>query len=1077
MKIKKLIFANINSLYGKWEINFEDPGFNDGLFAIMGPTGSGKTTILDAICLALYGETPRVKSGKGGTPLMETVSKGAKECCAELIFEVKGIVYKVKFGLKANRKGVFPTTPEHELSQGDEILCEKVRQTQAKVVEIIGMTSEQFYRAALLAQGKFDAFLQAKYDEKASILEQVTGTEVYSSIGQQIFQLRKTAEEKVKFQEAELKGLQLLSEEEIAQKTTELASANEEKKSLTAQQETLEAIAKHFQQLSEKEKQQTGNQTALIQLSEEEQAFAPQLQTLKAGEKAAAIEKAFQAFEQSTKAVKNTQDAITRLENAIPQLAKTLEEKNVSANAAEALQKQFQQNHEAQEELLKTVSQLDEALKIKNERLSQLQKEIKAEEQKNAAAAKELQELEQAIALLEQKRVEAESYLQKFTRDQMLEAQKGSWQEQIRQLSQHKKELAAKEKEAAQKQKEVLRTAQTEEEKAKELSAVQTELAEAVKQEEEQQSAVAALLQAGSKETLERQIELLNENITLKNRILQFSEERKKLADGVECPLCGSKEHPFALGNIPEKSKDEAELKAVRQKLQKLTEAEKLLTSLKEKRLQKENASIKLKGELNVLENTLEQQKNAITLLETEIQTLKSAIDAAVAELQKIFASFNMPWQDEGKLPPELDQRIAAWKSARQTFDSSDHDKQLKETAKQGIAARQQSALETIALKQSEITALQEELPGLKQKRFELFGEKNIDTERELSLKKIKEAQARLIKETTARTQAQTEWDNAQKMLAELTAQQQNDTRLLQEAQEEFHSLCTRQQMTVEEFRNARLPLSELQKLAKVHTELETRRKTLEAEKIRLASELENLRSTLSSEETPETVKSKLDELRPRLEEVISRAAVLARDLATNEETKKSQAARLEELEKSRSNFALWDELDKLAGGSDGSKFRKVAQQITLTHLLARANKIQQSMNGRYELIANPNDTDLAIYVIDHWQGDEIRPSVNLSGGERFQVSLALALGLSSMAGEKISIDTLFLDEGFGTLDPNSLDTALNTLAHLQQSEGKCIGIISHVQSIADALPALIEVIPAGSGRSRLSGPGISRQD
>ena len=1006
---------------------------------------------------------------------METVSKGAKECCAELIFEVKGIVYKVKFGLKANRKGVFPTTPEHELSQGEEILCEKVRQTQAKVVEIIGMTAEQFYRAALLAQGKFDAFLQAKYDEKASILEQVTGTEVYSAIGQQISQLRKAAEEKVKFQEAELKGLQLLSEEEIIQKAEELNNANEEKKSLSAQQETLEAVSKHFQQLSEKETQQSCNQTAMAKLAEEQQTFAPRLQILKAGEKAALIEKAFQTFEQSAKAVKNTQEALTQLENVLPQLQKTLEEKNVSANAADTLLKQFQQDHDTQEELLKVVSQLDEALKLKNERLSQLQKEIKAEEQKNAAAAKELQDLEQAISLLEQKRVEAENYLQTFPQDQTLEAQKGSWQEQIRQLSQRKKELVSNEKGLIKKQKELLLTTQAREEKAKELLEAQAELATAVKQEEEQKKTVETLLQEGNRENLERQIEILSENITLKNKILQFSEERKKLADGVACPLCGSTEHPFALGNIPEKSKEEAELKLVRQKLKKLTDAETQLTSLKEKRLQKENAPIKHQGELDVLENTLEQQKNEIAHLEEEIKNLQSAINTAITELQKIFASFNMPWQDEDKLPPALDQRIANWQNARRTFDSSDHDKQVKETAKQGIAARQQSVQETIALKQKETAVLQEELPGLKQKRTGLFGEKNIDTERELSLKKIKEAQALLIKETNARTQAQTALDEAQKNLAQLTEKQQENARLFQEAQDEFQKCCQQQQMTAEEFHKARLPLPELQSLAKVHTELETRQKTLEAEKTRLLSEIENLRSSLNTEETPETVKAKLEDLRPRLEEIISRTAVLTRDLEQNEETKKSQAERLAELEKCRADFALWDELDKLAGGSDGSKFRKVAQQITLTHLLAKANKIQQSMNGRYELIANPNDTDLSIYVIDHWQGDEIRPSVNLSGGERFQVSLALALGLSSMAGEKISIDTLFLDEGFGTLDPTSLETALNTLAHLQQSEGKCIGIISHVQSIADALPALIEVIPAGSGRSRLSGPGISK--
>ena len=131
-------------------------------------------------------------------------------------------------------------------------------------------------------------------------------------------------------------------------------------------------------------------------------------------------------------------------------------------------------------------------------------------------------------------------------------------------------------------------------------------------------------------------------------------------------------------------------------------------------------------------------------------------------------------------------------------------------------------------------------------------------------------------------------------------------------------------------------------------------------------------------------------------------------------------------------------------------------------------------MNGRYELLVSDSDGMLGIDVLDHLRGDEIRTSANLSGGERFQVSLALALGLSSMSGEKIHIDSLFLDEGFGTLDPDSLENALRTLADLRRTEGKIIGIISHVKAIGESIPALIEVIPQGGGRSRLSGAGVS---
>ena len=141
--------------------------------------------------------------------------------------------------------------------------------------------------------------------------------------------------------------------------------------------------------------------------------------------------------------------------------------------------------------------------------------------------------------------------------------------------------------------------------------------------------------------------------------------------------------------------------------------------------------------------------------------------------------------------------------------------------------------------------------------------------------------------------------------------------------------------------------------------------------------------------------------------------------------------------------------------------------------MIAQANRKLKEMSDRYRLIQSA-DHPLELDVIDSWQGGEIRTTRNLSGGESFIVSLALALGLSQMAGRKIRIDSLFLDEGFGTLDDESLDTALEALSRLQQ-DGKLIGVISHVPALRERIAAQITVTPIAGGRSRLSGPGCRR--
>ncbi|MCK4957407.1 MAG: chromosome segregation protein SMC, partial [Candidatus Cloacimonetes bacterium] len=162
-----------------------------------------------------------------------------------------------------------------------------------------------------------------------------------------------------------------------------------------------------------------------------------------------------------------------------------------------------------------------------------------------------------------------------------------------------------------------------------------------------------------------------------------------------------------------------------------------------------------------------------------------------------------------------------------------------------------------------------------------------------------------------------------------------------------------------------------------------------------------------------------------------------------------------------------------LIGSADGKKYRNFAQGLTFEMMVGHANRQLRKMTDRYLLIRDALQP-LELNVIDNYQAGEIRSTKNLSGGESFIVSLSLALGLSHMASRNVRVDSLFLDEGFGTLDEDALETALETLAGLQQ-DGKMIGVISHVPALKERISTQITVIPQSGGRSSISGPGCER--
>ena len=190
MRILTLRLKNLNSLKGEWKIDFTREPFKDnGLFAITGPTGAGKTTLLDAICLALYHRTPRMDSvSAGGNELM---TRHTADCLAEVEFEARGERYRA-FWCQRRAHGKVDGAlqqPRGELARGDgTILTEKLNEKLSRVEQLTGLDYARFTRSMMLAQGGFAAFLNAKAAERAELLEQLTGTEIYGQISALVYQ-------------------------------------------------------------------------------------------------------------------------------------------------------------------------------------------------------------------------------------------------------------------------------------------------------------------------------------------------------------------------------------------------------------------------------------------------------------------------------------------------------------------------------------------------------------------------------------------------------------------------------------------------------------------------------------------------------------------------------------------------------------------------------------------------------------------------------------------------------------------------------------------------------------------------
>ena len=338
MRILQVRFKNLNSLVGEWEIDLTHPSFaSDGIFAITGPTGAGKTTILDAICLALYGRTPRLnKVTKSGNEIM---SRQTGECYAEIMFESQAGRFRCHWGQHRARKKADGKLADakHEIS---DVETGKPIETKKSLVsgvieEKTGMDFDRFTRSILLAQGGFDTFLKADVEQKSRILEQITGTEIYTEISRRVHERQRDEREKLNLLRAETSGIAVLEPEQEKEIQQDLEDKQEQEKELDAQTaETGKAIAwlagidglkKDISSLSEEaEKLQT-----------ELESFNPEREQLSRARKAAELNGEYSNLTAVRKQQSDDQETLKTAEGKLPELEKSSREQEESLKGAE----------------------------------------------------------------------------------------------------------------------------------------------------------------------------------------------------------------------------------------------------------------------------------------------------------------------------------------------------------------------------------------------------------------------------------------------------------------------------------------------------------------------------------------------------------------------------------------------------------------------------------------------------------------------------------------------------------------------------------------------------------------------
>lgn len=981
MKILAIRGRNLASLEGDFEIDFTvEPLLSAGIFAISGPTGAGKSTLLDTMCLALFARTPRTDQAKENNVKLQDVSneqlsqsdprfllrRGTSSGFAEVDFmALNGHRYRTRWSVarardKENGRLQNPRLALYNLDKEEEEQGTR-SDLQARIIDLIGLTFEQFTRSVLLAQNDFSTFLKAEQGEKASLLEKLTGTELYSAISRQIFERNARAKEVFDLIQTRIQGIELLTDEEENDLRTRLAGTEKElqrvEKAKAEQQALQEAVRSIEQQITIRQRQQKEAADKLV--------HATELLTVARHE----YEKGVEEQQQSEARFKSLQQEILQARKLDIQL----------------------------DTAIRDLSHSEQQLKNVMLRKEEAEKKYQAAVLRRRQGAEEIARLTAWRERYKKKERIAEQLSALLLHLDAASATRSGMEAAVRSIETLRQEMAALNKQLS------------------DLQQTSANKQQALKRAEADYRNLEEELKAVDAPALDKQIEKLRqerEQLLIEQARLEASgnikDLRGRLQDGQPCPVCGSTHHPFA-NQVPV-----APVSALTLQLQDLSNKKETyvahtrhLTRLQQQLLQlhkeladSEAACKEMAGKQQLAASRQEREEAIVKEQSTLLTQSLSAADLLFG---------NSEWQKAWLQNPETFRKTLT-DFARQWHENIEklHQLERQESAQKAECESLASFLPSLEKQAEESGQLHEKnraaFSSLQAERKKLLNGRSADSVEQEYIRRMEELKERLKKLSATQTEQSGIADQTRGIADQIAKD-------LTEASADL----LRRKAALDKWTADYLDSSG-------------------------GEPLEVILSRYTQEKTE-----------------------LAFRLRTQTENKAKVSGLQEELNVRRTESERWAKLNELAGSADGAKFRRIAQGYTLDILLNYANVQLRELTRRYRLERVPET--LALQVIDRDMCDEVRTVHSLSGGESFLVSLALALGLSSLSSNRMRVESLFIDEGFGSLDAETLRVAMDALESLR-TQGRKIGVISHVQEMTERIPVRVQVSRVGNGKS-----------